>query len=189
MKTCLLLPFALLLSSPLMAQGPDGLVKNHDMEEIDSTTEVPAGWDSLGGKVPLATSAVAHEGSHSLEIIAPESGNGWVRSARISVEPNTTYRVRAAFLVQLGESQQLPYYGMRIYLSDSGWTPADGEPYLLGSDDQKDDGREWKIKEATFQTGETTKWLYIGILMTGKHGGSVLLDDVLLERADLVKEE
>lgn len=171
------------LTSPLVAQEPDGLMKNHGMEELDSVTGAPVGWSSLRGKVPLAASALAYEESHSLEMLAPETGNGWVRSATIQVEPKTTYRLKAALLPQAGPSD-LPYYGVRVYLSDTGWTPEDGKPYLFGSDDLKDDGSEWKLKEATFQTGEATKWIYMGIFIVGGKGGSVLLDDVRLERVD-----
>ncbi len=166
------------------AEPSPNLVPNAGMEEVQEGKEpIPIGWRSMGERMALRSTEEAHEGSRALEIRTPEQHvNGWVRSESFRVDPNTVYRLRASFLSRGDDRQSVPFYGVRVYESDEGWNPPDGEEYLIAREDLRDNGREWKIKEATFRTRETAKWIYIGILLDSKTPGVLLVDDVVLER-------
>lgn len=173
----------------LFGEGPFGLVRNAGMEELNPGTNVPAGWTANSDQLSLSASDVAYQGNQALRIEVKASRHGWIRSDRFAVTPNTPYRFRAAFLTQTGRSGAKPFYGVRIYFSDSGWHPEDSQPYLIEHEASRDNGQDWVIKGATFETGETTRWGYIGLLLSGSSEGALLLDDVLLERADIQTSE
>ncbi len=169
----------------LRAEEAPNLVPNPGMEETAAGEKpVPTGWSSIGNLLDVQSTDEAHEGSQALEIRTPRDRvNGWVRSQVFRVDPNTLYRVRVAILARGDDGRAVPFYGVRVYESEEGWNPPDGEPYLITWETGVDNGREWQIKEGTFRTRESVKWVYIGLLVDAATPGVVLLDDVSMSKA------
>lgn len=157
------------------------LAPNPGFEEQEGSA--PKGWQVLNRKTTIQSSPEAQDGAAALEIATPQSGSAWVRSAVIAVEPHVTYHLRVALLARPVKGKTVPLYGIRVYESEGGWNPPDGQPYLISREKDKDNGQEWQVKEATFETREGTKWIYIGILVDSSVTGSLLVDTLEVEKA------
>ncbi len=176
-----------LLMTTAIAAAQESLLKEGDMEVIEETdgVSVPRGWSVLKGEATVpaieAEAGTVHEGSHALKVATAESPLLWVRSRQVVVQPDTEYELSVAILTQ-GAGTVTPFYGIRVYESDGGWNPKDGQPYLIQRESLRDNGKDWQVKTARFHTRSNTKWLYIGLLTRPeKQQGFVLFDSIILQ--------
>ena len=174
-----------LASSTIPGLADEPLFKEGDMETIEQheAGAAPRGWQVLNPQTDTpvieAEQGQVHEGESAMKITVGKSERFWVRSSRIRVLPNTEYEISIAIMASQGAS---PFYGVRVYESDGGWNPPDGQPYLIQREMQKDNGREWVVKTARFQTRSNTQWLYIGLFQQSeKQQGSVIYDSISLQ--------
>lgn len=171
-----------LLQMSLLHAEPASLIPNPGLEQ-SLLDETPHGWRTKAPKLlPMRITDEAYDGSLALEVGTPQTGNGWVYTPVIKAQPGTSYRLSVALLARALSGRGIPFYGIRVYESDGGWNPEEGQPYLITKEPNRDNGWEWQIKEASFQTRENTKWLFIGFLVDSSTAGVLLIDDVVLQK-------
>ncbi len=161
------------------AKGDANLFPLGNMEEpnVVNGVTIPKGWEKPPANLTISQdSGLFSEGENSLRITLNETGQGWVRTQVMPVQPGKTYDIR--FSMRLSSPGNLPFCGVRIYDSQKGWIPSSG--YLVNSQQSRD----WVKKEARFTVSPEARWIYVGFLVKGDQEASVNIDDLTITAVD-----
>ena len=150
-----------IVDSAVLVKGSNNVLLNGDFETGDTT-----GWTNLYDACTLSMTD-GYNSSYALNF----AGGQWNQTRqKVSVQANTNYTL-------------------------SGWAKdADSASFLVKDDGDTTNiaqislgaGSEWKKYSVTFNTGDYTS-IYVG-MMAGNSGGSAIVDDISLEKEEVVVE-
>ena len=150
-----------IVDSAVLVKGSDNLLQNGDFETGDTT-----GWTNLYNLCTLSMTA-GHTGSYGLNF----AGGQWNQTRqKVSVQANTNY-------VLTGWAKDANKVS---FLVKDGGDTTNIAQISLGT------GSEWKKYSATFNTGDNTS-IYVG-MMVGSTSGSAIVDDISLEKEQVIVE-
>ena len=150
-----------IVDSAVLVKGSNNLLQNGDFETGNTT-----GWTNLYNLCTLSMTG-GHTGSYGLSF----AGGQWNQTRqKVSVQANTNY-------VLTGWAKDASKVSFLV--KDGGDTTNIAQISLSA-------GSEWKQYSATFNTGDNTS-IYVG-MMVGGTSGSAIVDDISLEKEQVVVE-